>query len=268
MDAPFVAVVTGSSSGIGRATAMAFAQNNAFVQLHGKSNLAGLCESGQLTKECTEPGVTCMFHVADLTCSESAKAMVECAFAQFGYVDAWVNAAGADVLTGDARQMSFSQKLDSLWSMDVAATMRTSRWVAKRMQSQPIRPQIPTIIHIGWDQSEHGMEGDSGQYFCAVKAAITAFSKSLAKTFAPDVRVNCVAPGWIKTEWGTQVSLPWQERATGESMLKRWGTPSDVANAIVALCSKKLEFINGQSIAVNGGWHSMQLSTRCESTTD
>ncbi len=55
MDAPFVAVVTGSSSGIGRATAMAFAQNNAFVQLHGKSNLAGLCESGQLTKEYSIP---------------------------------------------------------------------------------------------------------------------------------------------------------------------------------------------------------------------
>jgi 3-oxoacyl-[acyl-carrier protein] reductase len=268
MDAPFVAVVTGSSSGIGRATAIAFAQRNAFVQLHGKSNLAGLCDSVNLTTSSTEAGATCIAHVVDLTCSDSAHAMLECAFAQFGYVDAWINAAGSDVLTGDARQLSFSQKLDSLWSLDVAATMRLSRWVAQRMQCQPERPQLPSIVHIGWDQSEHGMEGDSGQYFCAVKAAITAFSKSLAKTFTPHVRVNCVAPGWIQTEWGSQVSSSWQARAIGESMLNRWGTPQDVASAIVALCSKELEFINGQTLAVNGGWQSMQLSARCQSTAD
>ncbi|MFN7447622.1 MAG: SDR family NAD(P)-dependent oxidoreductase [Pirellula sp.] len=268
MDAPFVAVVTGSSSGIGRATAIAFARKNAFVQLHGNSNLAGLYESSRLTRSSTEDPSASLVHVVDLTCSDSARAMMECAFAQFGYVDAWVNAAGADVLTGDARQRSFSEKLDALLKLDVASTMRLSRWVAQRMQCQPARSQLPSIVHIGWDQSEHGMEGDSGQYFCAVKAAITAFSKSLAKTFAPHVRVNCVAPGWIQTEWGNQVSSPWQERATGESMLNRWGTPQDVANAIVALCSKELEFINGQTIAVNGGWQSMQLSARCQSTAE
>jgi len=268
MDTPFVAVVTGSSSGIGRATAIAFAQKNAFVQLHGNSNLPGLCESCSLTTRSTDVVGGCLLHVVDLTCSDSARAMMECAFAQFGYVDAWVNAAGADVLTGDARQRSFSEKLDALWKLDVAATMRLSRWVAQRMQCQPARPQLPSIIHIGWDQCEQGMEGDSGQYFCAVKAAITAFSKSLAKTFAPKVRVNCIAPGWIQTEWGSHVSYPWQARAIGESMLNRWGTPQDVANAIVALCSKELEFINGQTLAVNGGWQSMQLSTRCQSTAE
>ena len=119
MAAPFVAVVTGSSSGIGRATAIAFAQKNAFVQLHGNSNLAGLCESARLTKSSTEASGACLVHVVDLTCSDSARAMMECAFAQFGYVDAWVNAAGADVLTGDARQRTFSQKLDALWKLAI-----------------------------------------------------------------------------------------------------------------------------------------------------
>ncbi len=268
MNAPYVAVVTGSSSGIGRATAVAFAQKNAFVQFHCKSNLAGLGESVEIAKSSTEVVFDSLSHVVDLTNSESALAMVECAFSQYGYVDAWINTAGADVLTGDARNLNFSQKLESLWNMDVSATMRLSRWVAHRMQNQKPRPQLPSIIHIGWDQAEHGMEGDSGQYFCAVKAAVAAFSKSLAKTFAPHVRVNCVAPGWIQTDWGSQVSSPWQARATGESMLNRWGKPQDVANTIAAICSQELEFINGQTIAVNGGWQSMHLSVRCESSSE
>ena len=85
------------------------------------------------------------------------------------------------------------------------------------------------IVNIGWDQAEHGMAGDSGEMFAATKGAVMAFTKSLARSLAPEVRVNCLAPGWIKTAWGEQASEYWQERASGESLLGRWGTPEDVA---------------------------------------
>ena len=111
------------------------------------------------------------------------------------------------------------------------------------------------------------MEGDSGQYFSAIKSAVAAFSKSLAKTMGPNVRVNCVAPGWIQTEWGQSASESWHHRAEGESILGRWGTPADVAQAIVSITLDNA-FINAQTIPVNGGWQSMMLSARSEHTID
>jgi 3-oxoacyl-[acyl-carrier protein] reductase len=150
------------------------------------------------------------------------------------------------------------------WRVDVSGTIEVSRLVAQQMYGQPSRPALPSMVHIGWDQAAGGFEGDSGQYFSTTKAAVDAFSKSLAKSVAPRIRVNCVAPGWIQTEWGASTSSAWNERATGESMLERWGTPSDVANAVVWLCQPESSFINGQTIAVNGGWKPMSLSIRSE----
>ena len=68
------------------------------------------------------------------------------------------------------------------------------------------------ILTMGWDQAETGMEGDSGQLFAAAKGAVMAFTKSLALTLAPEVRVNALAPGWIRTAWGEQASEVWQDR--------------------------------------------------------
>jgi 3-oxoacyl-[acyl-carrier protein] reductase len=63
---------------------------------------------------------------------------------------------------------------------------------------------------MGWDQAETGMEGDSGELFAATKGAILAFTKSLALSLAPAVRVNGVSPGWIQTAWGETASALWQ----------------------------------------------------------
>ena len=111
-----------------------------------------------------------------------------------------------------------------------------------------------SIINIGWDQAWNGMEGDSGEMFSAIKGAVMAFTKSLAKSLAPEVRVNCVAPGWIKTAWGDEASDYWHERATGEALRNRWGTPEDVASAVAFLASPAADFVNGQILPVNGGF--------------
>jgi 3-oxoacyl-[acyl-carrier protein] reductase len=111
------------------------------------------------------------------------------------------------------------------------------------------------ILNMGWDQAETGMEGDSGEMFAAVKGAIMAFSRSLAKSLAPAVRVNCLAPGWIKTAWGQGASEAWQDRARRESLLGRWGTPEDVARVARFLVSPAASFVNGQVVSINGGVH-------------
>ncbi len=158
------------------------------------------------------------------------------------------------MLTGHAKQWTFDDKLDALWNVDVRATIRLSRLVAELMKAQPTSDQKPTILNISWDQANQGMEGDSGQFFSATKAAIAAFTMSLANTIGPHVRANCIAPGWIQTSWGQAAPQEWRERAIGESALGRWGHPEDVAGLAVWLASRNAEFINGQVISVNGGW--------------
>jgi NAD(P)-dependent dehydrogenase (short-subunit alcohol dehydrogenase family) len=100
------------------------------------------------------------------------------------------------------------------------------------------------------------MEGDSGQLFAAIKGAVTCFTRSLALSLAPEVRVNCIAPGWIRTAWGETASEVWQERVRSETPLGVWGLPEDVAETAVWLASPSARFITGQTIRVNGGTRS------------
>jgi NAD(P)-dependent dehydrogenase (short-subunit alcohol dehydrogenase family) len=109
------------------------------------------------------------------------------------------------------------------------------------------------ILTMGWDQAESGMEGDSGELFAASKGAVMAFTRSLAKSLAPEVRVNCLAPGWIKTAWGEGASKSWQDRVMRETPMQRWGTPDDVARAARWLCSPEASYITGQIVRINGG---------------
>ena len=242
------AVVTGSSSGIGRAIAMEFAVAGADVLVHAGRNRAG---AEAVADEIRSVGQEAEVAVCDLTGEPARVALVEQAW-NWRRIDIWVNNAGADVLTGEMAALSFADKLAALWRVDVAATIDLARRAGARMSEA----QRGVILNLGWDQAACGMEGDSGEMFAAVKAAVAAFSRSLAKTLAPHVRVNTVAPGWIRTAWATAASGEWQERAVRESLRQRWGTPEDVAKVCRFLASQEADFVNGQTIDVNGGFRS------------
>lgn len=240
------AVITGSSSGIGRAMALELAAAGADVLVHAGHHREA---AEAVAAEVRTLGVAAEVAVVDLTDIAQVDGLIERAWQWRGAVDIWINNAGADVLTGEVAHWSFEQKLDALWRIDVTATIRLSRLAGQRMQSRG----SGTVVNVGWDQVDIGMAGDSGELFAATKGAVMAFTRSLAKSLAPQVRVNCIAPGWIKTAWGERVSDYWQQRAAGESLLGRWGTPEDVARVARFLVSPAAEFLTGQVIAVNGG---------------
>lgn len=251
-----VAVVTGSSSGIGRQTALEFARQGYAVVLHARSNLAGLQSTAKSLRQIASRPAEVLCLTADISSPAACNDLATAAFAWRGTVDAWVNNAGADVLTTSARELSFEGRLQQLLRVDVAGTIRLSRLAADRMRTQHASSanRRPTIINIGWDQAPLGMEGEPGELFCTSKGAVMAFSTALAMSVAPDVRVNCVAPGWIKTAWGAQsASDYWEQRAQREALLDRWGTPEDVAQTIVWLASEQAQFVNAQIVSVNGG---------------
>jgi len=226
------AVVTGASSGIGRAIAAAFTGAGAQVG------------AGHWHSEPPDLGVPLR---ADLATADGCAAFVDAAFAALGGIHVWVNNAGADVLTGEAASWPDERKLDALLDLDLKGTIRCSRLVAPRLADGGC------ILNMGWDQATTGMAGDNPELFSAVKAGVLGFSKSFARSVAPRVRVNVLCPGWIETAFGAGADRRFRATVAEGTPLRRWGTPEDVAGAAVWLASPAAAFVTGQAVNVNGG---------------
>jgi 3-oxoacyl-[acyl-carrier protein] reductase len=226
--------------------ALELARAGARVVVHGRT-AAGAEETAALLAATGRHAGTVL---ADLSQPGAVERLAAEAVATAPAIDAAVLVAGADVLTGEPARWSYERKLDELLQVDVRGTMLLTRAIGRWMADR----EGGAIVTIGWDQAATGMEGDSGELFAAAKGAVMAFTRSAAKSLAPKVRVNCVAPGWIRTAWGAGASEAWQRRAVRESMLGRWGEPEDIAAAAAWLVSPQAAFVTGQVINVNGGW--------------
>jgi 3-oxoacyl-[acyl-carrier protein] reductase len=236
-------VVTGASSGIGRAIATAFAASGARVGI-------GFNRSADAAQALADElgGAAHPLLRADLSTAEGCAQVVQDAFAALEHVDVWVNNAGADVLTGEARQWPAERKLTALIDIDLKGTIRCSRLAAARMAPGGC------IINIGWDHATiDGMAGDNPELFAAVKAGVLGFSKALARSVAPDIRVNVLCPGWVETAYGEGVDRAFYDKVAAATPLQRWGRPQDIADAAVWLASPAAAFVTGQAINVNGG---------------
>ena len=117
--------------------------------------------------------------------------------ASFGRVDAWVNNAGADILTGPARTWPEETKWDRVMAVDLKGTWLCSRTAAAAMSERG----EGVIVNVSWDHVAHGMGNATAAIYAAAKGGVSAMSRCLAREFAPRVRVNVVAPGWIMTDW-------------------------------------------------------------------
>ena len=134
----------------------------------------------------------------DIAEASSVRALGPAARDALGRLDVWVNNAGADILTGAAASLDPVEKLDLLLAVDLRGTMLAS-WAAADMLGA--QDEGGVIINMSWDHVFTGMAGRNPEPFAAAKGAVLAFSKSLARTVAPRVRVNVIAPGWIDTSF-------------------------------------------------------------------
>jgi 3-oxoacyl-[acyl-carrier protein] reductase len=240
-------LVTGASSGIGRAIALAAARAGADVAVTYRVNEDG---ARTVEREIAALGRRTAVIRLDLTDDPSVRALGPAARDALGRLDVWVNNAGADVLTGAGAALSDVEKLDLLLAVDLRGTMLASWRAAELLGAQQ---EGGVIINMSWDHVLTGMPGLNPQLFAAVKGAELAFSKSLARSVAPRVRVNVVAPGWIETSFGASLDDDLRRAIAESTPLKRWGTPDDVAGAAVFLASPAAAFLTGQTIVVGGG---------------
>jgi 3-oxoacyl-[acyl-carrier protein] reductase len=239
--------VTGASSGIGRAIAEAFAAEGASVLLTYRTSRAeALAVADAIAARGGQAAVT----QADLADRARCEALVSEARETLGGLDAWVNNAGADIVTGDAASWGWERKLDLLLAVDLKGTIACSYAAGALMRRQPAGG---TIVNMSWDHVTTGMAGQNPELHSAVKGAVLGYSKSLARALAPEVRVNVLCPGWIETRFGQEADRSFHRSVADSTPLRRWGRPDDVAGAAVYLVSPEASFITGQAINVNGG---------------
>lgn len=240
-------LVTGASSGIGRAIALACAAAGADVAITYRANRTGADEVAHAIQAL---GRRSALRSLDLANDADISALAPWLRDTFGRVDAWINNAGADLMTPEAGRLSRADKLDMVLRVDLRGTILAS-WEAVEM----MKGQEPggVIINISWDHVVSGLEGTNPQLYAAAKGGIMSFSKGLARSVAPHTRVNIVAPGWIETSFGEGVDRRYYEDVAALTPMKRWGRPEDVAGAVVYLASPAAVFLTGETINVGGG---------------
>ena len=241
-----VVVVTGASSGIGQAIAIACAGAGADLVVSYQHNRGGIEET---VRRVGNAGRTAVPVQVDVSREEDVERLAGTVRERFGKSDVWINNAGADILTGRGAKLSPLEKLDLLLAVDVRGTVLAS-WAAVRLMRAGAGG---VILNMSWDHISQGMKGENPILYSAAKGAIASFSRSLAREVAPTIRVNILAPGFIETAFGEVADSTWRGEVIARTPLGRWGVPDDVAQAAVFLASDQARFLTGQTLAVNGG---------------
>lgn len=237
------AIITGSSRGIGRAIALAFAENGADLVIHGTRLQALEMLQAQIQKL----GVRCVIVVGDIGEYGTAQRLTEACLDAFGRIDALVNNAGIN------SRYSFAdlplEEWDRMLKTNLTSAFYTCKCVVPHMMTQ----KSGCIINMSSSAGKTAHPNASVCYGVS-KAGINSLTQKLAYDLAPHgIRVNAVCPGPIETDMSLQWTAEYREKTLGSIPLRRLGTGADVANVAVFLASDLSAFIVGESINVNGG---------------
>jgi pteridine reductase len=234
------ALVTGGARRIGRRIALELAGAKANVAITWRTSEA---EAARTVAELRALGVQALAVECDVRSQDSVRRAVDAAAAAFGRLDLLINNAAVFASTPLE-----SVTLDE-WNA-VFETNARGPFLVAREALPHLRAAHGRIVNIG---SLGGLRAWAGHaHYCSSKAALHMLTQAMAKSFAPEVSVNCVAPGWIETEESASGERSRDERFADKTPLKRNGTAADVAAAVLFFASGP-NFITGQILAVDGG---------------
>jgi NAD(P)-dependent dehydrogenase (short-subunit alcohol dehydrogenase family) len=238
-------LITGALAGIGRATALAFAQEGSRVVVSGRRDDAGLA----LVTELRALGAEAEFVRADVRHEDDVRDLVDKTVARFGRLDVAVNNAGTEGRAGPLTDQS-AETYAATFDTNVLGTILSLKHEMRVMLAQG----FGSIVNLSSTMGSRGLAGAS--MYVASKHAVEGLTKSAAlEGAAAGVRVNAVAPGPVETEMLTRFTGSPDRKAglIAGVPAKRAGTPEEIAQTIVFLASDKVNYLTGQIIRVNGG---------------
>ena len=241
-----VALVTGASSGIGRATAEALAANGARVAVNFHRNEAG-AEAARA--EIVTGGASAIVVQADVTQASEVESLVERTVTELGPIDILVNNAGSLV-----ERLKILELTEARWDEVIDLNLKSAFLCSRAVAGSMMKRKTGTIINVSSIAGRNG--GALGSiHYSAAKGGLITFTKGLAKELAPfGVRVNAVSPGVINTPYHEQFSSPEMMKTyAGMIPLGRVGTPAEVGRVICFLASDSASYLAGETIEINGG---------------
>lgn len=239
-----VVLITGSSRGIGRSTAIKYAQNNYNVVINYNNSYDKARELGDYLVSTYK--IEVMIVKADISNEVEVKDMVDKVISKFGIIDVLVNNASiaidSDFISKDSN--SFNEILNT----NLVGTFLVSKEVSKYMKDN----RSGIIINVSSTNGIDSMYVESLEYD-ASKAGVISLTHNLAEYLKPYVRVNCVCPGWVNTDMNKDLDSSYIEQENKRIMLNRFAEPEEIANVIYFLATDEASYINNSIIKVDGG---------------
>ncbi len=226
-------IVTGGAQGIGRAIAARFKHDGANVTIADNNQV----RLEQTTSELGVYGV-----LTDVSSETAVGKLIESALERYSAIDVLVNNAGlSDFVPLEQQTLAGFQK--------VLNVNLTGAWLCSRIAAPHLREAKGAIVNIA---STRAVMSEAGsEAYAASKGGLLALTHALAASLQPDVRVNCVSPGWIETR--APGTFTHSSGDNTQHLVGRVGTPEDIANMVAFLASGQTGFITGQNVVVDGG---------------
>ncbi len=238
-------LITGGSRGLGRACALKFAQLDYNIIINYNNSLKEAVSLEAYLKE--NYNISVLLVKADISKEDEVINMMNVIKNSFQKIDCLVNNAGIaiDTLFEDKTVQNFKKIID----VNLIGTFLVSKYIGALMSNE----KSGTIINVSSTNAIDTYYPYSLDYD-ASKAGVISLTHNLARQFAPYIRVNCVAPGWINTEMNKELDKEFIEEENKKILLGRFSEPSEIANVIAFLASHEASYINGSVIRVDGGY--------------
>jgi len=239
-----VALVTGASRGIGRATAKLLAQEGAKVAVNYTRSEK---EAQSLAEEINKQGGEVLLVKADVSKADEVKGMVQKTVERFGRIDILVNNAGVIIVS------PFLDLTEEMWDKMVDVNLKGPYLCSKEVAPMMLNQKKGKIINISSVSGLAQRTALGNVAYAAAKAGVIGLTRSLAVNLSPHINVNAVSPGLTETDMAASLPPERNRMVIEETPLKRIGKPEDLAYAVLFLASDESDFITGEVITVSGG---------------